>query len=235
MRILVIIPAYNEAENIKSVIESIRECKIDLDYIVINDCSKDETEQILRQEGANYISLPINLGIGGGVQAGYMYARKYDYDVVIQFDGDGQHDAEYLSALVEPIENGEADVVIGSRFLEKQGFQSSTSRRLGINFLSFLVKILCGIRIKDVTSGFRAVNRTYINLFAEEYAQDYPEPEAIIQCVMNGARIKEVPVMMKERESGISSITALKSVYYMLKVSIAMILQKIMMRKGGKR
>ncbi len=232
MKTLVIIPAYNEALNIEKVIAEVTTIG-QIDYLVINDCSTDKTQEILEKQKAAYVNLPVNLGIGGGVQTGYIYARDHDYDIAIQMDGDGQHDAQYLSALVQPILEDKADFVIGSRFITREGFQSSGLRRLGINILSFLIKICCGVEIKDVTSGFRAVNRKLIEYFSSEYAQDYPEPEAIVAAALNGARIVEVPVKMREREGGVSSISAFKSVYYMIKVSIAIMLQRLML--GGKK
>lgn len=224
MKILVIIPAYNEAENIENLLNGIHERCPYVDYLVVNDCSKDNTEEILQRAGANYMSNPVNLGIGGTVQGGYVYALKNGYDIAIQVDGDGQHDISYLEKMVDPIEKGEADIVIGSRFIEKQGFQSSAGRRFGINFLSGLIRLCTGIRIKDVTSGFRAVNRKFIKIYADNYPQDYPEPEAIVAGVMHGGRIKEVPVVMRERAGGTSSINLWKSVYYMIKVSLAIII-----------
>ena len=232
LKTLVIIPAYNEALNIEKVIAEVTTIG-QIDYLVINDCSTDKTQEILEKQKAAYVNLPVNLGIGGGVQTGYIYARDHDYDIAIQMDGDGQHDAQYLSALVQPILEDKADFVIGSRFITREGFQSSGLRRLGINILSFLIKICCGVEIKDVTSGFRAVNRKLIEYFSSEYAQDYPEPEAIVAAALNGARIVEVPVKMREREGGVSSISAFKSVYYMIKVSIAIMLQRLML--GGKK
>lgn len=173
MRVLIIIPAYNEAENICSVVESIKSTEPGMDYLVINDCSKDDTEQVCKAHGYQYISLPANLGIGGAVQAGYLYALQHGYDIAIQIDGDGQHDPAYIRDLIQPIINGEADIAIGSRFITKEGFQSSGSRRLGIYFLSTVIRICCGLRILDVTSGFRAVNRKFIKFYAKNYAQDY--------------------------------------------------------------
>lgn len=231
MKILICIPAYNEEQNIIHTIENIRKYVSDIDYIVINDCSTDGTRELLRTHQIPYLDLPINLGIGGGVQTGYRYALEHDYDIVIQFDGDGQHDACYLQKLIEPIEKGQADVVIGSRFLEKEGFQSSALRRIGINFLSALIHILSGIKVRDVTSGMRAVNKKIIQEFAMNYAQDYPEPEAILASGMVGARVIEVPVQMKERLAGKSSISAFKSVYYMIKVSLALIIERTTMRR----
>lgn len=224
MKILVIIPAYNEQESIKRVIKKIKEDCPEADFVVINDCSKDDTLKILVDNKIPYISLPLNLGIGGCVQTGYRYALQNEYEIAIQIDGDGQHDTAYLKDVIVPIRNGQADMVIGSRFIDKQGFQSSGMRRMGIRFLSMLIRCVCGASIGDVTSGFRAVNKRFIKIYAEEYPVDYPEPEAIVKASVEGAQIVEVPVIMKERESGVSSISFWKSFYYMIKVSLAIIL-----------
>lgn len=225
-KILIIIPAYNEQGNIINTIADIKKHLPDADYVVINDCSTDNTKKILLENGANFIDLPVNLGIGGGVQTGYKYALEQGYDIAIQFDGDGQHKAEYLNDLITIIENQKADIVIGSRFIKNEGFQSSAIRRFGINFLSRLIKLLSGADVKDVTSGMRAVNKKYITFFAENYAQDYPEPEAILAANLDGAKIKEIPVQMAERASGNSSINSIKSIYYMIKVSMALIIHR---------
>lgn len=227
MKILVIVPAYNEAGNIEKVIVELQEKCPQCDYVIINDCSTDQTRDILRRQGVSYLDLPANLGIGGGVQTGYRYALEQGYDVAIQFDGDGQHDAQYIPRLVAPLEREEADVVIGSRFLENEGFQSSAMRRLGIRFLSGLIYRLCGVRVRDVTSGMRAVNRKMIEVYARDYAQDYPEPEAILNAGLMGARVMEVPVQMRERQTGTSSINVFRSGYYMLKVSIALVIDRL--------
>lgn len=226
MKALIIIPAYNEAENIVQTVWDVKSCARKIDMIVINDCSTDATREVLKRNQIPYIDLPINLGIGGGVQTGYRYALEHEYDIAIQFDGDGQHDARYLEDLIAPIESGQADVVIGSRFIEKEGFQSTGLRRLGINFLSGLIHILCGVKVRDVTSGMRAVNRRMIEQFAADYAQDYPEPEALLAAGLAGARVMEVPVQMRERQGGVSSINPIRSVYYMIKVSLALILSR---------
>lgn len=231
MKTLVIIPAFNEANNIEKVIMQLNNIQPNIDYLIVNDCSIDSTEEICKNNNFNYVTLPVNLGIGGGVQTGYKYALDYDYDIAIQMDGDGQHDANFLSNIIQPIIEGEADIVIGSRFVKKEGFQSSGLRRAGIKFLGFLIKLCCGINIKDVTSGFRAVNKKFIKVYSEEYSQDYPEPEAIIAGALNGGRFKEVPVIMHEREAGSSSIHSWKSVYYMIKVSIAILIYRITFRK----
>lgn len=231
MKALIIIPAFNEQDNILKTIDNVSRYSALVDYIVINDCSTDMTKQLLQKKNVNFIDLPVNLGIGGGVQTGYRYALENNYDIAIQFDGDGQHDARYIKDLIAPLESGQADIVIGSRFITKEGFQSSAMRRLGINFLSRLIQLLCGIRVQDVTSGMRAVNRKIIREFAENYAQDYPEPEAILASGLKGARIAEVPVIMHERQGGQSSIHSFKSAYYMLKVSMALILGRLTIKK----
>ncbi len=224
MRVLIIIPAYNEAENIVQVVKHMMEEAPQYDYLVINDGSTDSTLDLCRRENFHYLDLPINMGIGGAVQAGYVYARKCDYDIAVQMDGDGQHDIAYLDRLLAPILSGEADVVIGSRFLEKEGFQSSVSRRMGINILSALIWLTTGKRIMDVTSGYRAVNKMFIKIYSEDYPMDYPEPEAIVAAIMHLGRVKEVPVQMRAREGGTSSITFKKSVYYMIKVTLAILI-----------
>lgn len=231
MKILVIIPAYNEEKNIVRTVTNLKAKCPTVDYIVINDCSKDSTEKVLRDNNFNYISLPVNLGIGGGVQTGYKYAVENDYDIAIQFDGDGQHDAGYIDKLIQPILEGKADMTIGSRFIENEGFQTSFMRRLGIRILKILLKIFCKQTITDATSGFRATSKEMTKRFSKIYAEDYPEPEAIIDAVLNGYKVSEVPVIMHERLEGESSINALKSVYYMTKVSLAIILCRISTKK----
>lgn len=226
MKTCVIIPAYNEQESISKTLQDLRQNAPAVDCIVVNDCSTDRTKTVLREQRASYLDLPVNLGIGGGVQTGYCYAMERGYDIAVQFDGDGQHMAEYIQDLIRPIESGQADVVIGSRFLKKEGFQSSVMRRMGIGFLSTLIRVLCGEKVLDVTSGMRAVNREMIAFFARNYAQDYPEPEAILASGLKKVRILEVPVQMRERQGGVSSISPVSSMYYMIKVSLALILSR---------
>lgn len=230
-KVLIIIPAYNEAENIDDVIRNLEEVTIgkdyQVDYLVVNDCSRDSTLEVLQQGNRKYVSLPINLGIGGGVQCGYLYAKENAYDIAIQMDGDGQHDPKYIDELVKPILNDEADMTLGSRFIEKEGFQSSALRRFGIRFLSVVIQLVSHVKIKDVTSGFRAVNKKIIQEFAIDYAQDYPEPESLVVCAKKKYRIKEVPVIMRERQGGESSISPFRSVYYMIKVTIAIIFRAL--------
>jgi len=227
MKCLLIIPAYNEAENIEKVVNNIIRNYPEYDYIIVNDGSKDNTEEICLKNGYHVLNLPINMGIGGAVQTGYCYARDNNYDIAVQIDGDGQHDVGFLADMIKLIEDASADVVIGSRFVEKEGFQSSQIRRIGIKFLSNLAWILTGVRVKDITSGYRAVNRMFINIFAEDYPSDYPEPEAMVIAAVYGGKIKEYPVVMKERENGESSITLKRSVYYMIKVTLAMLISRL--------
>ena len=233
MKILVIIPCYNEAENIARVVKNLQAAAArqtlpgKVDYLVVNDCSTDESAAICASEGFSYISLPVNLGIGGGVQSGYLYAAQNGYDIAVQMDGDGQHDPAYLASVVEPVARGEVDMCVGSRFITKEGFQTSAMRRAGIRLLSGLIRLLCGVRVLDVTSGFRATGRRLTEFFARNYAQDYPEPEAIISAVLNGFRVGEAPVVMAERMGGTSSISPLRSVDYMVKVSIALVVFRI--------
>lgn len=227
MKILIIIPAYNEEKNIMNVINDIDKFYPDSDKLVINDSSTDNTRLVLKQNKVSFIDLPVNLGIGGGVQTGYLYAYENNYDIAIQMDGDGQHCADELPKLIEPIQNGIANVVIGSRFINKQGFQSSYMRRVGIIFLSRLINFCLRVKVKDVTSGFRAVDRKFIEIFSRDYAQDYPEPEAIAVVSKSKGTILEVPVIMKERTEGKSSIRFVNSIYYMIKVTLAILIQKI--------
>lgn len=236
MKILVIIPCYNEQDSIVRVVSNLKSSAPEVDYIIINDCSTDNSESVLKDNSFNYIASPINLGIGGGVQLGYIYAQDMGYDIAVQMDGDGQHDPKYLADVICPVANGTLDMSIGSRFVTKEGFQSSFMRRLGINIISTLIIVLSGKKVKDVTSGFRACNKELIAFFASYYADDFPEPEAILACVTSGYRVGEVPVIMDERQGGVSSIRSLKSAYYMLKVCLSLIVHRISItkKKGGK-
>ena len=234
MKVLIIIPAYNESENIESVVANIKTHCPEYDYIIVNDCSTDNTAEICKQNGFNFLDMCCNLGIGGGVQSGYIYASRNGYDYAVQIDGDGQHDPSYISSMIEVLEKENADMAVGSRFITKEGFQSSGMRRFGINFLSTLIYLACGARVKDVTSGFRVVNRKYIEFFSKEYADDYPEPEAIVAVTLRGGKVVEAPVVMREREGGVSSISPFKSIYYMIKVSLAILLYKITYKGGSK-
>lgn len=232
MRILLIIPAYNEEKNILAVCKGIEEYnntndELDIDYVVINDGSKDNTIKICKENDLNYIDLISNLGIGGAVQTGYKYASQNNYDIAVQFDGDGQHDISYVEKICTPIINGECDMCSGSRYLDSSSseFKSTFMRRVGKNIISFMIKMFCNIKVTDPTSGFRAVNKSIIKLFSNDYPFDYPEPESIVILVKRGYKIKEESVSMNERISGKSSINFLKSAYYMIKVSIAIIIE----------
>ncbi len=227
MKKLVIIPAYNEEESIVETVKDIKENAPDFDYVVINDCSKDDTLAICRQNQINVLNLPINLGIGGAVQTGYLYAYNNGYDVAVQFDGDGQHDASYLDKMASVMAEENADMVIGSRFIEKQGFQSSGIRRVGIRYFAFLTKVLFGKKITDATSGMRMCNRKVIELFVKDYPRDYPEPETVCRLLRKKCKVVEIPVIMRERSAGVSSISMKKSIYYMVKVSLAIFIERL--------
>ena len=236
-KILLIIPAYNEEENILKTCDSIKEynkkSNQKLDYIVINDGSKDNTLNILKENNLKYINLINNLGIGGAVQTGYKYAYENDYDIAVQFDGDGQHDVNYVNKICEPLIKGQADMIIGTRYLKKEEseFQSTFMRRLGANIISLFIKICCRKRITDPTSGFRAVNKKVIEEFAKNYPTEYPEPESTVSLLVNKYHIEEVPVSMNERTAGVSSIRVWKSVDYMVKVVLAIIIDSISLRR----
>lgn len=235
MRVLMIIPAYNEENSIVSTVQSLSKANLKgdtLDYVIINDGSKDNTKKVCEENKLNFVNLPVNLGIGGAVQTGYKYALEHDYDVAIQFDGDGQHDAAYIKNLVNEIKNG-ADIAIGSRYVaELSEFKSTFIRRIGIKFLSFLIKICTGKRIYDPTSGFRASNKEIIKMFANEYPTDYPEPDTIVTVIKKGYNVAEIPVKMKERTSGKSSLSSpIKAMFYMIKVSVAIILSSMTTRR----
>lgn len=227
MKKLVIIPAYNEEESILETVRDIRENAADFDYVVINDCSRDRTLEICRANGIHVLDLPVNLGIGGAVQTGYLYALKNGYDIAVQVDGDGQHDAKYLRPMLEALERESADMVIGSRFINNEGFQSSGVRRLGIRFFSVLIRVLFGARITDATSGMRMCNRKVQELFVKDYPRDYPEPEVVCRLLRKKCRVIEVPVVMKERSGGVSSISWTRSVYYMVKVTLAILIERL--------
>jgi len=227
MKTLIIVPCYNEQETIAELYREICD-KTPYDVIVVNDCSTDSSRAILQQEGIPHLDLPLNLGIGGAVQAGYRYALYNGYDIAVQVDGDGQHDPGQLDKIVVPIEGNKADLVIGSRFIDKVGFQSSFMRRAGIRFFRVLIYCLSGKRITDATSGFRAANRKTMELLEKYYPNDYPEPESNMLVLKNKLRVLEVPVTMRERQGGESSIRALQPLYYMLKVSLGILISSTM-------
>jgi Glycosyltransferases involved in cell wall biogenesis len=224
MKKLIIIPAYNEEKNIDFVMADIRQHASDFDYVIINDCSKDGTCPLCSRQGYIHIDLPVKLGIGGCVQTGYMYAQQHDYDIAVQFDGDGQHNASCLRPMLQAMMEQNSDIIIGSRFLHCLGFQSSQMRRVGIRFLAWLIKTLNKKEIKDVTSGLRMINRKVIDDFCRYYPTDYPEPETIAACLHKGYKVSEFPVEMRERQEGPSSINTSRAIYYMVKVSLSILI-----------
>lgn len=231
MKILMIIPAYNKELNIENTVDKIKkhnEKSVNkIDYVVVNDGSIDNTKNVCEKNKFNVINLIYNLGIGGAVQTGYKYALENNYDVAIQFDGDGQHDENYIDNLVGEIKKGN-NFVIGSRFVsELSKFKSTGTRRMGIKILSFLIKLCTGKKICDPTSGFRAGDKEVIKLFANHYPTEYPEPESTVELISKKFKIKEIPVEMQERKFGTSSIKPLKSIYYMFSVSISIIIASI--------
>ena len=231
-KILLIIPAYNEAENIRSVYKKIvqynNKNKQNYDILVINDGSTDNTEEILCDNNINHIKLIHNLGIGGAVQTGYKFALENNYDIAVQFDGDGQHDVKYVKNIIEPIINKKANMVIGSRFIDSNTskFKSSASRRAGIKIISKVIKIKTGKKIYDTTSGFRAVDSNIMKIFSESYPREYPEPISTVNILNNNLIVKEEPVAMHERIGGTSSIKSWKTIYYMINVILSILLTK---------
>ncbi|MEW5901704.1 MAG: glycosyltransferase family 2 protein [Acidobacteriota bacterium] len=222
MKKIIIVPAYNEQQSIGSVLSSIRDFSPDFDVAVVNDGSTDETSRIARTFPlARVIDLPINLGIGGAVQTGFLYAQAHGYDLAVQVDADGQHKPSEVQKIVEPVARAEADVVIGSRFAAAGGYQPRAWRRIGIKLFYFTNRLLLRERITDSTSGFRAYNRKAIAVLSGDYPDDYPEPEAIYILKKRGLRVIEVPVEMTGRAGGKSSISFLESIYYMIKVFLA--------------
>jgi len=220
-RILVIIPAYNEEGSVGKVVEGVKIQLPQIDVLVVNDGSTDLTSEIAKSKGAIVLNLPFNLGIGGAMQAGYQYANEKGYDIAIQVDGDGQHDPKEIGKLLKALQEKKIDMAIGSRFIGDSEYKSSTMRRIGISIFSQVISMIVGQRITDPTSGFRASNRKTIQLFASDYPQDYPEPEVVILLHQCHLKMEEVPVGMSERYSGESSITKIRSIYYMVKVLLA--------------
>jgi glycosyltransferase involved in cell wall biosynthesis len=221
-RRLAIVPAYDEADSVGHVIEEIRSFDPGFEILVVDDGSRDATADVARAHGACVVSLPFNLGIGGAVQTGYRYADERGFDVAVQIDGDGQHDPRELGALLAPLLAGEADLVVGSRFAGACTYRAPVFRRLGIRLFARTISFLVGQSVTDTTSGFRAANRRAIALFAADYPHDYPEVETTVIVVKQQLRLVEIPVSMRERGAGRSSITAFRSVYYMVKVSLAL-------------
>jgi glycosyltransferase involved in cell wall biosynthesis len=218
---IAIVPAYNEEASVGRVIDEIRAFDAGFDIVVVDDGSVDRTAAVADERHVHVVRLPFNLGIGGAMQTGYRFALEHGYDLAVQVDGDGQHDPRELPKILQPVLDGDADLVVGSRFGSDAAFRSSPVRRVGIRLFARVVSAVVGQRVTDTTSGFRAVNRRGIRLFAADYPHDYPEVEATVMCVKHKLRLAEVPVKMRERSGGRSSITAFRSVYYMTKVLLA--------------
>lgn len=232
MKVLIIVPAYNEEASIAGVVNEVCSLQQAYDIVVVNDGSVDETLTRATDAGATVLSLPINLGIGGAMQAGFVYAFRNGYDVAVQVDGDGQHLAAEIPKLVDVLASGTADVVIGSRFLQHEGFQSTRARRIGIKYFTFLHALVTGIRVTDSTSGFRAINKRALDIVARYYPDDYPESESIVLYTRHNLRIKEVPVVMRQRQGGQSSIRSFASLYYIFKVTLAIVFTHLRLAKG---
>ena len=222
LRRVAIVPALNEEVAIARVVDELRAFDPGMDVVVVDDGSLDRTAAVAAAKGAHVLRLPFNLGIGGAVQTGFRFAFENGYDIAVRVDGDGQHDPSQLPRVLEPVLRGDADIVVGSRFAgEEDGYRSSRTRRVGIRLLARIVSRIVGQQVTDTTSGFQALNRQGIALFARDYPHDYPEVEATIMVFRHRLRLEEVPVSMRERGGGRSSITTLRSIYYMLKVLLA--------------
>jgi glycosyltransferase involved in cell wall biosynthesis len=221
-RCVAIVPAHNEAESIAAVVREIQGFDRNVEVVVVDDGSADRTAALAEEAGARVLRLPFNLGIGGAVQTGFKYAYEQGFELAVRLDGDGQHDPSQLSTLLGPVVADEADIAVGSRFLGEQQWRSTFARGVGIRLFARIVSLLVGQRVTDTTSGFQACNRRAIALFAADYPHDYPEVEATVMVFRHRLRLVEVPVTMRERAAGASSITALRSIYYAVKVSLAL-------------
>ncbi len=229
-KILIILPCFNEEQSIGSILQQLKSINVpncELIALPVNDASTDNTLTEIKKHSNHYLDLPINLGIGGAVQSGLKYAHENNFDVAVQMDGDGQHPPLELIKIITPIINNDTDVCIGSRFIDKEGFQSSFLRRAGIKFLSALIKVRCGQTISDCTSGYRAFNKKAIEECVKYYPKKYPEPESALHLIKKGIRVKETPVIMEARDGGTSSISGFRSIYYMLKVSWAILTLRV--------
>jgi glycosyltransferase involved in cell wall biosynthesis len=218
---IAIVPALNEEVTVGRVIDEIRAFDEGFDIVVVDDGSLDRTAGVAADRGAHVLRLPFNLGIGGAMQTGFRFAFEQGFDVAVQIDGDGQHDPQQLPKILQPVLDGEADICVGSRFTGEGAYRSSFARRIGIRIFARIVSLVVRQKVTDTTSGFRAVNRRGIALFAADYPHDYPEVEATVMSVKHKLRLTEVPVEMRERGGGTSSITVIRSVYYMTKVLLA--------------
>jgi glycosyltransferase involved in cell wall biosynthesis len=222
LRSLAIVPAYNEEGSLGQVLEEIRAADPELEIVVINDHSTDATAEIAMNAGVAVVHLPFNVGIGGAMQTGYQYARDHGFEVAIQIDSDGQHDAREVGPLLEPIARGEADMVIGTRFAGVGDYKATPGRRMGMVLFSTVARMLVHLTITDPTSGFRAVNRRGIELFAREYPHDFPEVESNVLAARHGLRIVEVPVLMRERAAGRSSVTTIRGTYFVIRILLSL-------------
>ena len=236
MRTLAIVPARNEAGSIAAVLDDLRAHCPQCDVLVVDDGSSDRTAALAEAGGALVISLPFNLGIGGAVQTGFLYAARHGYDCALQFDGDGQHVAAEVGKIVEPLRRGDADVVIGSRYLAPgSSYRTPLGRRLGMLVFQLTNSRIVGRRITDNTSGFRAYGRRAIEFLAEHYPDDYPEPEAVVLLGRNGCTLAEVPVLMAARSAGLSSIAGWRGPYYMVKVLLTVLMNAMRAKVSADR
>ncbi len=227
-RVVAVVPAWNEAGAIGGVVDEILAFDSRIDVVVVDDASTDDTADVARAHGATVLVLPFNVGIGGAVQTGFRHARDEGYETAVRLDGDGQHDAAELGKLLAPLGTGEADLVIGSRFVDPGAtYRPPFARRVGIRVFARLVSLLAGQKVTDTTSGFSALNRTAIELFATEYPHDYPEVEATLVALRSGLRLLQVQVDMRERQTGTSSITFVRSLYYIVKVMLALLVASL--------
>jgi len=238
MRVLVIVPAYNEEQALEPCIEALLREQPDVDVLIVNDGSGDGTERVAAElanacPGVRYVNLPINGGIGTAVQTGIIHAYRNGYDCAIQYDGDGQHEPTSIADLIRAARESQLDLCVGSRFLDDndESFRSTPLRRVGIRFFSGLISLLCGVRVTDPTSGFRLYGRRALRLLSAYYPDDYPEPEAVFFCAHNGLSVGETSVRMYARVTGITSIRYLRVAYYMVKVTIAILVDRIRTRE----
>ena len=232
MKVLIIVPAYNEALNIERTVKDLQENAKEFNYVIINDCSKENTKEVCESNNYNMISLPINYGLTSGIQIGMKYAYENDYDIAIQFDGDGQHNAKYIKELVKEIESEKVDIVIGSRFVTKR--KPISIRMLGSNIIQLAIKLVTGKTIKDPTSGMRAYNRKAMEQFVVNSSLT-PEPDTLVYMMKKKMKVKEIQVEMNEREFGESYLNAFKSIEYMLSMLFSIIFIRALTRKGGNK
>ncbi len=224
-RALAIVPALNEGASVARVVDDLR--AVGVDVLVVDDGSTDGTAAAARSAGARVVNLPFNLGIGAAVQTGYLAALEAGYEVAVQVDGDGQHPADQVPLLLAELARGDADLVIGSRFLTATDYRPSAARRMGIGLFAWVVSRIVRVRMTDTTSGFRAAGPRAVRLFARSYPHDYPEVEAVLLASRAGLRVREVPVAMRARQGGVSSITPVRASYYMVKVLLAVLMQSL--------